>query len=81
MNEQERAYNLEEFAAGASLTNPGASMPAKVGTAAPEFEATTVDGKLVLLSEFYSKQHLGVKRRLPKGIFMKPTGYLKAQAH
>ena len=24
---------------------------------------------------------LGVKRRLPKGIFMKPTGYLKAQAH
>ena len=58
MNEQERSYNLEEFAAGANSTNPGESMPARVGTAAPEFAATTVDGKLVRLSDFRGKQHV-----------------------
>ena len=58
MNQQERSYNLEEFAAGASLSNPGEAMAAKVGTAAPEFEATKVDGKLVRLSEFHGKQHV-----------------------
>jgi hypothetical protein len=51
MNEQERVYNMEEFAAGASLTNPGDTMSAKVGSAAPEFDATTVDGELVRLSD------------------------------
>jgi peroxiredoxin len=58
MNEQERSYNLEEFAAGASLSNPGESMPAKVGAAAPEFVATTVDGQQVRLSDFHGKQHV-----------------------
>ena len=58
MNDQERAYNLEEFAAGANLTNPGESMPAKVGAAAPEFEATTVDSKLVRLSDFRGRRHV-----------------------
>jgi len=58
MNEQERSYNLEEFAAGVNLTNPGESMPAKVGAAAPEFEATTVDGQQVRLSDFHGKQHV-----------------------
>jgi len=58
MNEQERAYNLEEFAAGAGLTTPGDTMPAKVDGAAPEFEATTVDGKLVRLSDSRGKQHV-----------------------
>ena len=58
MDQQERSYNLEEFAAGASLTNPGDTLPAKIGVAAPEFEATTVDGKLVRLSEFHGKQHV-----------------------
>ena len=58
MNEQERAYNLEEFTAGANLTNPGESMPAKIGAAAPEFEATTVDGGIVRLSDFRGQRHV-----------------------
>ena len=58
MNDAERRYNLEEFAAGANLTNPGETMPAKVGTAAPEFEAMTVDGKRLRLSDFHGKQHV-----------------------
>ena len=58
MNEQERAYNLTEFAAGASFTNPGETLPAQVGAAAPEFEATTLDGKMVRLSEFRDRSHV-----------------------
>jgi peroxiredoxin len=58
MNEQERAYNLDEFTAGVSLTNPGDTMPAKVGSAAPEFETTTIDGKLVRLSDARGKQNI-----------------------
>lgn len=58
MNDQERAYNLEEFAAGANLTNPGDTMPAKVGAPAPEFAATTVDGAVVRLSDFRGKKHI-----------------------
>ena len=58
MNDQECAYNLEEFAAGASLTHPGETMAAKVGVAAPEFAATTVDGKQLRLSDFHGKQHV-----------------------
>ena len=42
MNDEERAYNLEEFAAaGPTSTNPGETMAAKVGVAAPDFEART----------------------------------------
>lgn len=58
MNEQERAYNLEEFAAGANSTNPGDTMPAKIGAAAPQFEATDLDGATVRLSDFRGKQHV-----------------------
>ena len=58
MNEQEQAYNLTEFAASANLTNPGESMPVKVGAAAPEFAAATLDGKLVRLSEFRGRKHV-----------------------
>jgi peroxiredoxin len=58
MNEQERAYNLEEFAAGANLTNPGDTMPAKIGGAAPQFEATTLDGATVRLSDFHGVKHV-----------------------
>ena len=58
MTEQERAYNSEEFVAGASLTNPGETMSTKVGVAAPQFEATTLDGNLVRLSEFHAKRHV-----------------------
>jgi len=58
MTEQERAYNSEDFAAGASLINPGETMPAKVGVPAPEFAATTLDGKLVRLGDFHGQRHV-----------------------
>ena len=58
MSEEERAYNLAEFSPGAGLTNPGETLPAKVGLAAPEFEAATLDGKLVCLSDFRDKKHV-----------------------
>lgn len=58
MNEQERGYNLEEFATGTTLTNPGESMPAKVGVAAPQFEATTLDGQVIRLSDFHGRRHV-----------------------
>ena len=47
MTEDERAYNSEEFTAVlATANNPGATMAAKVGFAAPEFEASTLEGKI-----------------------------------
>ncbi len=58
MNDLERAYNMEEFAAGASLTNPGETMPAKVGGAAPEFAAITLDNRQICSSDFRGKQHV-----------------------
>jgi hypothetical protein len=46
MNDEERAYNLEEFAASAPTPlNPGVTMAAKVGVAAPDFEAPMLDGQ------------------------------------
>ena len=59
MNEEERAYNQEEFSAAApAAANPGESLPAKVGVVAPEFEATTVDGQTIRLSDFRGQRHL-----------------------
>ena len=58
MNEQERAYNLAEFAAGASVTNPGETMPAKVGAPAPEFTAQALDGTIIRLSDFRGRSHV-----------------------
>ena len=59
MNEQERVYNLEEFAAAApAAANPGESLPAKVGAAAPEFQATTIDGTTVSLGDFRGQRHV-----------------------
>ncbi len=58
MNDAERAYNSAEFAAGARAANPGETMPAKVGVAAPEFEAETLDGKIVRLSDFRGSSHV-----------------------
>jgi len=58
MNEAERAYNATEFAAGTSAANPGDTMPAQVGVAAPEFEAETLDGKIVRLSDFRGRSHV-----------------------
>src|ERR671923_1465519 len=58
MNDEERAYNLAEFAAGPTLTNPGETMPAKVGVAAPDFEASALDGTVIRLSDFRGKRHV-----------------------
>jgi peroxiredoxin len=59
MNDQERAYNLEELNADAPpTTNPGETMPAKVGVAAPEFEASALDSAVVRLSDFRGKRHV-----------------------
>ena len=59
MNDEERAYNLEDFAAaGPTSTNPGETMAAKVGVAAPDFEARTLDGTVVRLSDFHGKRHI-----------------------
>ena len=58
MNEQERAYNLAEFAAGASVTNPGETMPAQVGAPAPEFTAQALDGAIIRLSDFRGRSHV-----------------------
>jgi alkyl hydroperoxide reductase subunit AhpC len=59
MNDDERAYNLEEFAAASPApANLGETMAAKVGVAAPDFEASTLDGTLIRLSDFRGKRHV-----------------------
>jgi peroxiredoxin len=58
MNDAERAYNLTEFAAGASAANPGETLPAQVGVAAPEFEADTLNGQIFRLSDFRGRSHV-----------------------
>jgi peroxiredoxin len=59
MNDEERAYNLEEFAAAAPApANPGETMAAKVGAAAPDFEALTLDETTIRLSDFHGKRHV-----------------------
>jgi peroxiredoxin len=59
VNDEECAYNLEAFTtAAAPATNLGETMAAKVGIAAPEFEASTVDGAVIRLSDFRGKRHV-----------------------
>lgn len=59
MNEQERGYNLEEFAAAApSAVHPGETLPAKIGVAAPDFEAFGLAGSPVRLSDFRGRRHV-----------------------
>jgi peroxiredoxin len=59
MTDEERAYNLEEFSAAApGATNPGDTLPVKVGVAAPEFEARSLDGASVRLSDFRGGKHV-----------------------
>lgn len=58
MNEEERTYNPEEFAGGPAPANPGETLPAKVGAAAPEFEASTLDGSIFRLSDFRGQRHV-----------------------
>ena len=59
MTDEERNYNAEDFTAAAPVqTNPGESLPVKVGAMAPDFEASTLDGKIVRLSDFRGKRHV-----------------------
>ncbi len=59
MTEEERAYNTAEFtAAAASPTHPGDTMPARVGFAAPEFAAASLDGSVVRLADFRGRRHV-----------------------
>jgi peroxiredoxin len=59
MTDEKRGYNSPDFAGAASAaTNPGETMPAKVGAAAPDFEAATLDGKIVRLNDFRGKRHV-----------------------
>lgn|SRR5919108_1929603 len=59
MTDEERAYNLTEFTAAAPpAINPGETMAAKVGVAAPDFEASTVDGAVIRLGDFRDKRHV-----------------------
>jgi len=59
MNEEERNYNLPEFASGVPTSvNPGETMAAKVGVPAPDFEACALDGARVRLSDFRGKRHV-----------------------
>ena len=61
MTDEERAYNLEEFAASAAPpVNPGETMAAKVGAPAPGFEASMLDGTMVRLSDFRGKRHIAI---------------------
>jgi alkyl hydroperoxide reductase subunit AhpC len=59
MNNAERAYNSEDFAAaGPAPINPSETMAARVGVAAPDFETTALDGTTVRLSAFRGKRHV-----------------------
>jgi alkyl hydroperoxide reductase subunit AhpC len=58
VNDAERAYNLATFAAGPASTNPGETMPAKVGAMAPDFTASMLDGTAVSLSDFRGQRHV-----------------------
>jgi peroxiredoxin len=59
MNHEERAYNVEVFAATTPTpTNPGETMAVKVGVMAPDFVAPTLDGTMVSLSDFRGKRHV-----------------------
>ncbi|MGE5220144.1 MAG: peroxiredoxin family protein [Chloroflexota bacterium] len=59
MTDEERAYNSDQFTAAApAAMNPGETMAVKVGLAAPEFEASTLDGAIIRLSDFRGSRHV-----------------------
>jgi len=59
MTDEERAYNSEEFTGPPPApANLGEALAAKVGAAAPDFEASTPDGKIVRLSAFRGYRHV-----------------------
>jgi peroxiredoxin len=59
MTDEERDYNLQDFGAGAAApTNPGETLPAKVGIAAPEFDAYRLDGSVIRLGDYRGRRHV-----------------------
>ena len=59
MNGEAREYNTPDFVFGTRPSGgPGEAMPAKVGDTAPDFEAPTLNGDLIRLSEFRDKRHV-----------------------
>jgi len=59
MNEEEREYNTPEFVfAGSRPENAGETMPAEIGAMAPDFQAPTLDGVTVRLSDLRGKRHV-----------------------
>lgn len=59
MTDEERHYNSEDFTvAAAATTNPGETMAARINVAAPEFEASTLEGEIIRLSDFRGKRHV-----------------------
>ncbi|MDZ4343857.1 MAG: Eco57I restriction-modification methylase domain-containing protein [Candidatus Binatia bacterium] len=82
-NRPERCVHKAEFGSVTLLpTNKQTNLTYRAffpeDTAAPTFTSPTLSLDRIC---YVTIGILGVKRRLPKGIFMKPTGYLKAQAH
>lgn len=59
MTEDERLYNLDEFAtATPSASHPGDTLGAIVGRAAPEFTARLLSGEPISLSDFRDQRHV-----------------------
>ena len=63
MTDEERAYNAEEFSAAAATIHPCETLAARVGLAAPEFEAGTTDGSKVRLADFRDRPYVVVMTR------------------
>ncbi len=59
VNEEARKYNLQEFVFATSVPkSPAETMAVKVGDMAPDFEAPTVEGTVIRLSELRGKRHV-----------------------
>jgi peroxiredoxin len=59
MTDEERDYNLQDFAAGATApTNPGETLPGKVGITAPDFDAYRLDGSVIRLGDYRGRRHI-----------------------
>ena len=59
MTDEECAYNLEDFSRAAPVpTNPGETMVARIGIAAPDVQAQDLNGAVVRLADFRGKRHV-----------------------
>jgi alkyl hydroperoxide reductase subunit AhpC len=59
MNDQAKAYNTADFSLKMpDMSRLGDTMPVRAGMVAPEFEAPTLDGRVVRLSELKDKRHV-----------------------